>query len=69
MGVAEVLDNDTPESVFEWADAALYRAKSGGRNCTCCHHGGTIVEVAKDAAPPSAAPAVQDELNSVGRIS
>jgi diguanylate cyclase (GGDEF)-like protein len=57
VGVAEVLDDDTPESVFERADAALYRAKSGGRNCTCCHRGGTIVEVAKDAAP-----ALQDDL-------
>jgi diguanylate cyclase len=51
VGVASALDDDTPETVFERADAALYRAKSSGRNCTCCHHGATIVEAAKEAAP------------------
>ncbi len=32
-GVAEFTDNDDPESVFERADAAMYRAKQAGRNC------------------------------------
>lgn len=31
-GVAEYSDDDTPRSVFEKADAAMYRAKSAGRN-------------------------------------
>ena len=31
-GLAEFLENDTPESVFERADQALYQAKQDGRN-------------------------------------
>jgi len=31
-GVAEFADNDAPQSVFERADAALYKAKEAGRN-------------------------------------
>ncbi len=34
-GVAEFIDNDTPDDVFERADKAMYRAKEGGRN-KCC---------------------------------
>jgi diguanylate cyclase len=32
-GIAEFRDGDSPETVFERADAALYRAKDQGRNC------------------------------------
>ncbi len=31
-GVAELREGDTPETVFERADRALYRAKQAGRN-------------------------------------
>jgi len=33
-GVAAFAGNDVPEQVFARADAALYQAKAGGRNCT-----------------------------------
>lgn len=33
FGVAEVRDADTPESLFERADKALFEAKRSGRNC------------------------------------
>ncbi len=36
VGVASANDADTPESLFHRADAALYRAKTDGRNRTCC---------------------------------
>jgi diguanylate cyclase len=32
-GIAEFRGEDTPEQVFNRADAALYRAKEQGRNC------------------------------------
>jgi diguanylate cyclase len=32
-GIAAFRGDDTPESVFDRADRALYRAKDGGRNC------------------------------------
>ncbi len=32
-GVASIRDGDTPDVVFERADAALYRAKRNGKNC------------------------------------
>ncbi|CAK0760051.1 diguanylate cyclase [Gammaproteobacteria bacterium] len=35
-GIAEFHPNDTPETVFERADQALYQAKHLGRN-RCCH--------------------------------
>ncbi len=39
IGVASATDDDTPESLFRRADAALYRAKNGGRNRTVCDPG------------------------------
>ena len=32
-GITELKDTDDPQSVFDRADAALYRAKESGRNC------------------------------------
>jgi diguanylate cyclase len=37
IGVASSRTEEAVESLFQRADAALYRAKSDGRNCTCCH--------------------------------
>jgi diguanylate cyclase len=31
-GVTELTEQDAPEAAFDRADAALYRAKSGGKN-------------------------------------
>jgi diguanylate cyclase len=36
VGMSSANDADTPESLFHRADAALYCAKTDGRNCTCC---------------------------------
>ena len=52
VGVATAGEADTPESLFQRADAALYRAKSDGRNRTSYHHGETIEAVATDAPLP-----------------
>jgi len=49
-GVATALDGDTPESLLARADAALYSAKSAGRNCIFRHTGGHIESIIEDAA-------------------
>lgn len=48
-GVAEALDGDTPETLMARADAALYAAKSGGRN-TVRRHTGEDVEALLEPA-------------------
>ncbi len=52
-GVAAALDGDTAESLLARADAALYSAKTAGRNCIFRHDGEHIESVAEEA------PAVQ----------
>jgi diguanylate cyclase len=41
IGLAEWLPSDTPSSFISRADAALYAAKDGGRNCVYLHEGAT----------------------------
>jgi len=53
--VASALDGDTPESLLARVDAALYNAKSAGRNCVFRHTGERmegIVEAPTSAAHP-----------------
>jgi diguanylate cyclase len=49
VGIASADDGDTPESLFNRADAALYRAKGGGRNRIECDHGDTVDVVLQEA--------------------
>jgi diguanylate cyclase len=49
IGAASVEEADTPESLFHRADNALYRAKSDGRNRTCCNGEETNEETANQA--------------------
>ncbi len=35
VGLAEMREDDSPETLFQRADRALYQAKDSGRNCTC----------------------------------
>ena len=46
-GVTAALDGDNPQSLLARADAALYSAKAGGRNCVY-RHSGIAVELAVD---------------------
>ncbi|MFN3152256.1 GGDEF domain-containing protein [Bremerella sp.] len=43
-GVAQASSTDEPQTLLARADAALYRAKSQGRNCIYCHNGDSVQE-------------------------
>lgn len=45
-GVASATDGDTPQTLLARADAALYQAKTAGRNCVFSHDGQQIKPVA-----------------------
>ena len=55
-GVTVALDGDTPESVMSRADAAMYRAKAAGRNCTFRHDGERVEPILDDASLSAATP-------------
>jgi len=52
-GVAQASSTDEPQTLLARADAALYRAKSRGRNCIYCHNGDAVQE--HPATDPAAA--------------
>jgi diguanylate cyclase len=52
-GVAMARDGDEPETLVARADAALYEAKSTGRNRVCVHTGTGIEPVAAETKEPA----------------
>jgi diguanylate cyclase len=49
-GVAEAIPGDTQEKLLARADAALYQAKTTGRNCVAKHDGRDTVSVVEELA-------------------
>lgn len=54
-GVSSGLEGDTAETLVARADAALYRAKTAGRNCVCRNTGTAIEPVAHEKPAQAAA--------------
>lgn len=50
-GVAEAIDGDSAEAIIDRADAALYAAKSAGRNCVFRHDGEQVEPVVEAVTP------------------
>jgi PleD family two-component response regulator len=48
-GTASAVEGDTRESIVSRADAALYEAKTAGRNCIFRHTGTEIEPVAEES--------------------
>ena len=70
VGVAPVVASDTPESLLARADAALYKAKTAGRNCVFSNNGETIKPAAQSAQPAAAVvplPAACEDVPAAGQ--
>jgi diguanylate cyclase len=61
-GVAHSRPGETFQGLIKRADAALYGAKNGGRNCTYWHDGIEIHPVKKPAKPAPPQPAAKPEV-------